>query len=101
MRVDPGICAFTCLIHAYKDEKHRVSFEIQSDCEQIQDLAGDLGTVGMKDLFSPLTRNPIFLSAEKSHCHLACPIPSSLVKAAEIALGLALPKRVTITFENS
>ncbi len=101
LEVDPGICGFTCLIHAFKDEKHAVRFEIQSDCDQIQDLANGLGKIGMKDLFMPLSRNPIFLSAEKSRCHLACPIPCSLVKAAEVTLGLALPKKVTITFENS
>lgn len=101
MEVDPGICAFTCLIQAFKDEKYTVRFKIQSDCDQIQNLAKDLGKLGMKDLFLPLSRNPIFLSAEKSQCHLACPIPCSIVKAAEVALGLALPKRVTITFENS
>jgi hypothetical protein len=100
LEVDPGICSFTCRIHAFKDEKHTVSFEIQSDCEQIQNLAGNLGNVGMKDLFLPLSRNPIFLSAEKSKCHLACPIPCSLVKAAEVALRLALPKKATITFET-
>jgi hypothetical protein len=100
LEVDPGICAFTCLIHAFKDEKHTVRFEIQSDCDQIQNLARDLGKLGMKDLFLPLSRNPIFLSAEKSQCHLACPIPCSMVKAAEVALGLALPKKVMITFEK-
>ncbi len=100
MQVDPGICGFTCSINAFKDGKHSVKFEIQSDCDQIQNLAGDLGKISMKDLFLPMSRNPIFLSAEKSQCHLACPIPCSLVKAAEVALGLALPKRVMITFEK-
>ena len=100
LEVDPGICAFTCLIYAFKDEKYTVRFEIQSDCDQIQNLARDLGQVGMKDLFLPMSRNPIFQSAEKSQCHLACPIPCSLVKAAEVALGLALPKKVRITFDT-
>ena len=100
LEVDPGICGFTCSINAYKDGKYSVRFEIQSDCGQIQDLARDLGEISMKDLFLPLSRNPIFLSAEKSQCHLACPIPCSLVKAAEVALGLALPKKVMITFEK-
>ena len=100
LEVDPGICGFTCSINAFKDGKHSVKFEIQSDCDQIQNLAGDLGKISMKDLFLPLSRNPIFLSAEKSQCHLACPIPCSIVKAAEVALGLALPKRITITFET-
>jgi hypothetical protein len=100
MEVDPGVCSFTCTIHAFKNGKKSVRFEIQSDCEQIKKLAGDLGEIGLKDLFLPLSKNPIFLCAEKYQCHLACPVPCSLIKAAEVALGLALPKNVMITFEN-
>jgi len=88
------------LIYAFKNGKNSIRFEIQSDCDQIKKLARDLGEIGLKDLFLPLSRNPIFLCAEKSQCHLACPIPCSLVKAAEVALGLALPKGVMIKFET-
>lgn len=98
--VDPGICVFECGIRARK-EGREVRFDIQSQCDQIRKLAPDLGPVNMKDLFVPVTRNPIFLCAEKSRCHLACPIPSSLVKTAEVVLGLALPKEVTIRFGTS
>jgi len=95
--VDPGICGFVCRIRGQKDGK-QVSFDIASECKQIQKLALELGTVHMKDLFVPLTRSPIFLIAEKTRCHLACPIPSSLVKAAEVVLGLALPKDASLRF---
>ena len=95
--VDPGICGFICFIRAWKEGK-RVTFDIESECDQIKRLAAHLGPVTMKDLFVPLTRSPFFLSAEKSKCHLACPIPSSLVKTAEVVLGLALPKEVAIRF---
>ena len=95
--VDPGICGFVCFISAWK-EGTQVEFNIQSECDQIKKLAAHLGPVMMKDLFIPLTKSPFFLSAEKSKCHLACPIPSSLVKTAEVVLGLALPKEVTIRF---
>ena len=97
MTVDPGICGFVCSISAWKAGT-QVEFDIQSDCDQIKKLAMHLGPVKMKDLFSPLTKSPVLLSAEKSKCHLACPIPSSLIKAAEVALGLALPREVTIRF---
>jgi hypothetical protein len=94
---DPGICGFVCSISAWKDGGE-VKFNIQSDCDQIRKLAVNLGPIRMKDLFVPLTKSPVFLSAEKSKCHLACPIPSSLIKTAEVVLGLALPKEVTVRF---
>ena len=95
LTVDPGICGFICLICAWKEDK-AVRFDIRSDCGQIQKLARTLEPVTLKDLFVPLLRCHIFQCAETSRCHLGCPVPSSLVKAAEVVLGLALPKDVTI-----
>jgi len=100
MMVDPGICGFTCSIRAMKEGK-RVIFDIQSECGQIKKLAAALGTITLKDLFVPLSQCPIFRAAEDSKCHLACPVPASLVKAAEVALGLALPKEATVRFLTS
>lgn len=97
LAVDPGICGFTCTITAWKEGK-AVRFDMVSECGQIQRLAQALGPVSLKDLFVPLARCPIFQCAEASKCHLACPVPSSLIKAAEVALGLALPKNATIRF---
>jgi len=95
--VDPGICGFICSINAWKEGKE-VRFDIQSECRQIKKLAEELGPVTLRDLFVPLTQSPFFLCAEKSRCHLACPVPTSLVKTAEVVLGLALPKEVSIRF---
>lgn len=95
--VDPGICGFICSINAWKEGK-AVSFDIRSECDQIKKLAGELGPITLKDLFVPLSQCPLFRCAEASRCHLACPIPSSLVKAAEVVLGLALPREAMIRF---
>ena len=100
IRVDPGICGFECEIEAEGDRR-TVHFSVQSDCEQIKDLVKHLGPISLKDLFVPLSKNIIFLSAETSRCHLACPVPWALVKAAEVALGLALPKEATLRFLNT
>ena len=64
----------------------------------IQQLTELVKDVSMRDIFVPLSQNKIFLSAEKAGCHLACPIPSALVKAAEAALTLALPKDISFSF---
>jgi hypothetical protein len=95
--IDPGICGFECDIKAHETEGE-VHFSIQSDCQQIRHLAENLKPVSMDALFVPLSRNAIFLSAEKVRCHLACPVPWGLVKAAEVALGLALPREATLRF---
>jgi hypothetical protein len=77
------------MIKARKTGARQVSLAISgSDCEQIQRLAERLAT-----------RNPVYISAEKSGCHLSCAIPVAIIKAAEVALELALPQEVHIKFE--
>jgi hypothetical protein len=98
--VDPGICGFACVIKARKAGKRRVALEIGgSDCGQIKALAGRLQTLAMKEIFAPLSRNPVYAASEKSGCHLSCVIPVAIIKAAEVALELALPREVHIKFE--
>ena len=100
MTVDPGICGFPCVIKARKTGARQVSLDISgSDCEQIQKMAGRLATLSIKELFSPLSRNPVYAAAEKSGCHLSCAIPVAVIKAAEVALELALSQDVHIKFE--
>lgn len=101
MTVDPGICGFPCVIKACKKGAREVSLKISgSDCEQIQRMAERLTTLSIKELFTPLSRNPVYASAEKSGCHLSCAIPVAVIKAAEVALDLALPQDAHIKFET-
>ena len=97
MTVDPGICGFQCSITARKAGRG-AELEIRSDCAQITHLASNLKALSLKDLFVPYGRNPLFSCAENAGCHNACPVPAAVVKAAEVALGLALPKDVSIRF---
>ena len=99
--VDPGICGFGCTVRSERSGKRSVRIDItESGCTLIQKLADQLPDITLQDLFMPLTKNLIFLSAEKAGCHLACPVPVAIVKASEVALGLALPKDTAICFLN-
>lgn len=97
--VEPGICGFTCKIKSTCVDKKTAQIEITgSGCSMIQELAGMLTAVSFRDMFIPLTGNLIFVGAEKAGCHLACPVPVAVAKAAEAALVLALPKDATMHF---
>lgn len=61
-------------------------------------MAQRLTELSLRDLFLPLSRNPVYQAVEKSGCHLSCPIPMAIIKAAEVALELALPKDACIRF---
>lgn len=97
--VTPGSCGFDCKIHAEPSGKRRARVAIiGSDCTMIQKLSENLPEIHLQDLFVPLTKNLIFLGAEKAGCHLACPVPVAIVKACEVALELAVKKDSAICF---
>jgi hypothetical protein len=97
--VNPGICGFPCVIKAGKMDSQAVALKITgSGCGQIQKLSEHLPRILLKELFAPISRNPVYVISEKSGCHLSCPIPVAVIKAAEAAFGLALPRQVQIHF---
>jgi hypothetical protein len=98
--VNAGICGFTCRIKAWKIDKRTVGLEIsESECQQIQNFAGLLSQLSLNEIFMPLTRNPVYLAAERSGCHPSCPIPAAVLKAAEVSLEMALARDASIRFE--
>jgi hypothetical protein len=98
--VDAGICGFVCRIEARKIEKRTVGLEIsESECLQIQDFAEQLSQLSLDEIFMPITRNPVYLAAEQSGCHPSCPIPAAVLKAAEVAMEMALERDASIRFE--
>lgn len=100
LNVEPGICGFACTIKSTAGDRKTATIELTgSGCSMIQELAGLVTEITFQDVFIPLTRNVIFTSAEKAGCHLACPVPVAIAKAAEAAMVLALPQDVTMQFE--
>jgi hypothetical protein len=99
--VEPGICGFSCTIRAETVNPRKVTVKIaDSGCKQIQRLSNHLTEISLKELFLPVTRNPVYLAAEKSGCHPSCAIPLAILKAVEAALGVALPRKVRIQFKS-
>lgn len=98
--IEPGICGFSGSISASLNGQQLVALQIVSECENIQRLAGAVEQITLRDLFLPISRNPIFAAAEKAKCHTSCPYPTALIKVTEVALKMALPKAVNISFES-
>jgi hypothetical protein len=99
--VNAGICGFTCRIKAWKIDKRTVGLEIsESECQQILQFSELMSKLTLKELFMPVTRNPVYLAAEQSGCHPSCPIPAAVLKAAEVAMEMALPSDAFIRFEQ-
>ncbi len=91
-----GVCGFVTRIEA-RMEGDLCKLEIQSDCEAIQRLAGELQQVNPYKEISTRRAVPATLQAGMKFCtHAACPVPVGIIKAVEVEAGLALPKDVVI-----
>jgi hypothetical protein len=93
-----GICGMETQIDtAVLDDSQTVSIKIESSCEHIRKLAAELPEVNAYQEISYRRSMPKTLQlAAECLPHPACPVPSAIIKAIEVAAGLALPKDATI-----
>jgi hypothetical protein len=93
-----GICGMITEIRATSvDQARKVHLEINTRCENIQKLARNLKFVDPMEEISFRGKGPKTLQMAAKHCqHTACPVPSGIIKAVEVASGLALPKDASI-----
>ena len=99
--IDPGICGFMAEVIA-KMEGDMCSLEITCDCEPIQEMAKELAQVDPMVEIGFHGEGPLTLRMAAKHCpHPACPVPVGILKAVEVAAGLALPKDASIRVTRS
>ena len=92
-----GICGFVSVIEAKAQGFDRVLLSIESECQAVQRLAAELAEVQAIHEISfrgDVTRTHQL--AVRHLPHAACPVPTGIIKAVEIAAGLALPVDVII-----
>ena len=98
VKIFAGNCGFHTTVTAIM-EKRVCKLEIESDCPDIQRIADELGEVEPFGEISFRRGMPMILEAGARHCsHAACPVPVGMIKAVEVAAGLALPENPTIQF---
>lgn len=99
--VHAGICGFITTIEAHSESKYQIKLNIQSECKHIQKLAENLQEVNALQEISFRRGMPETFQKGAEFCtHAACPVPIGIIKAVEVASGLALPKEVKIEIEK-
>jgi len=96
VRINSGICGFTSSVQAKMDgEVCRLT--IESSCPHIQKLSEALNEVEpYKEISARRSQPKTFELAARICPHAACPVPVGVIKAVEVAAGLALPADVSI-----
>lgn len=95
VQVNPGVCGLVAHIESAGDESYTVKLTISSECARVQKLAQQLSSVAALDeLMLPMTETTVYRLAASCRLHAACPVPSAIHKAVEVAAGMALPAAV-------
>ena len=100
--VNPGVCGLrTEAVTEMEADGMTCRLAVDSACPHVMKLAESLGSVNAFAETSHTGEGSAILRAAMENCpHPACPVPAALVKAVEVASGLALPADVTIHFDD-
>lgn len=103
VHVQPGVCGLNSTITVTRveddEQDYMIDIHIETESDNIKRLAKVLTRVnGMEESFKNFMTSKIYQLGAESHIHLACPVPTAIIKAIEVECGLALPKDVEITF---
>ncbi len=101
LEIDAGVCGMKTVVKAKSDDMQTARLDIRSDCPDIEKAAEELKEInGMQEAFGKIGNTVVYETARKYCKHAACPVPAAIIKAAEAACGLALPKDVAISMEK-
>ncbi|NPV07823.1 MAG: hypothetical protein HPY83_07675 [Anaerolineae bacterium] len=97
-----GACGFATRVRAQLEPDGEVVLSVTSDCPSVRRLAQSLIRLDPLREISYRGQIPAVLDAARSLLpHPACVVPSGILKAVEVAAGLALPTDAGITFDGA
>lgn len=85
-------------VEVEKKDGKTYSLSITSDCPMVSKLGQEVPELTMMDAFKRFQDNPVYRQGAACLKHVACPVPSGVLKALEVEAGLNVPKDVTIVF---
>jgi hypothetical protein len=98
VKIHSGSCGFNVTVTAEKVSGGKINLAVDTPCEMVKKMCAEIPVL---DRFTPLTgflSNPVYLAASKHLKHVACIVPSGILKAIEVEAGLNVAKDATICF---
>jgi tRNA U34 2-thiouridine synthase MnmA/TrmU len=100
IRIQPGACGMLVTVEVKKKDKKTFTLTITSECKMAEKLGAELPELNFMDAFKRVLDNPVYTKGATCLKHVACPVPSGILKALEVEAGLAVPRDVSIVFEK-
>ncbi|MGD0883453.1 MAG: hypothetical protein ABSA46_01010 [Thermodesulfovibrionales bacterium] len=96
--IHPGACGMQATVEVVKKAEKIFAVKITSECEMAVKLGKEIPELTLMDAFKRFLDNPVYRAGTICLKHVACPVPSGILKALEVEAGLNLPRDVSITF---
>lgn len=97
--IDAGACGFEVRVKAKCEDGMTVDVVLETDCPNIAPMGDSLPPVNaMQDCYAPPHTTALYEELAAKLPHAACPVYAGIMKAAEAAAGLNLPKDAVIRF---
>jgi hypothetical protein len=96
--IQSGACGFSVTITAEKEAAGKIALSLETECEMVKHMLEDIAVLDRLAAFTGLMNNPVYRSAAKHLKHVACPVPSAILKALEVEAGLNVAKDASIIF---
>lgn len=101
VQVNPGICGLESSVEAILGDDGMCAVKGESACPHVRELLTALGPVDPFGEISYRMGMPrVLATAQETLPHPACPVPCALLKAIEVASGLALPADVSVVVSD-
>ena len=95
--VNPGICGHTTKITIIPKEEMKVDVILESECEHIDNMSSELKDIDAYTESLKRSEHSKVLEIARRHCsHSGCPVPMSICKGIEVAMGVAEPQDVNV-----
>jgi hypothetical protein len=100
IKIQPGACGMLVMVEVKKKDKKTFTLTITSECKMAEKLGTELPELNFLDAFKMVSDNPVYTKGSVCLKHVACPVPSGILKALEVEAGLAVPREVKMVFEK-
>ena len=101
--INPGVCGLVTKVEAVSEDGQDVTLKVSSACKAVQGMFEALGSeFDAYDLCLCKPGENELYEYAGAHFpgHASCPTIAGIVKCAEVECKLALPRDVSITFEQ-
>ena len=96
-KINAGICGFETIVTVTSEDAQEAVIGMSTQCPSLKPLEQQPLTVdGFEVCFGKVGEGKIYGWCKEYCIHAACPVPSGIIKAVEVACELALPKDATI-----